>query len=130
MIVNNFLNSSVFRLTTHKERDGETATTMNWIPLYITGKIGFCEEVRKKIEQADISLMPGYVGGATLDYDLYWIDDQLQLRTLKEAIGSKLIWKYRLQFKGLQDFIESQHAQDVTLTEEDLAKIEEMKSVA
>ena len=129
--MNNFLNSSVLRLITHKELEEEAVKTMNWIPLYITGKKGFCEEVRKKIDQSEISSMPGYAGGMNEDYDLYWVDDKADKRLIKEAIGSKLIWKYRLRFMGLQDFIESQHAsQNLNLTEEDLALIEEMKSVA
>ena len=129
--VNNFLNSSVGRLITHKELEEEAVKTMNWIPLYIVGNEGFCEEVRKKISQSDIELMPGYVGGMAEGYDLYWMDEQVDVRTVKEAIGSKLVWKYRLRFMGLQDFIESQHEQESTsLTKEELAKIEEMRSVA
>ncbi len=131
MIVNNFLNSSVFRLHTLKEVEEEGAKPMNWIPLYITGREGFCEEVRKKIDQANVNLMPGYTG-AIDTYALYWVDDQLDLRELKEAIGGKLVWKYRLRFLDLQDFIESQQQanESATLTDEELARIEEMRSVA
>jgi hypothetical protein len=131
MNVNNFLNSSVFRLITHKELEEEAVKTMNWIPLYIVGNEGFCVEVRKKISQSDIELMPGYTGAMADGYDLYWMDENTNIRSVKEAIGSKLVWKYRLRFMGLQDFIESQHDHNPTsLTKEELAKIEEMRSVA
>jgi hypothetical protein len=133
MNVNNFLNSSIFRQITHKELEEEAVKTMNWIPLYIVGTEGFCEEVRKKIGQSEVEIMPGYTGGMAEGYDLYWMDETMNIRTIKEAIGSKLVWKYRLRFMGLQDFIESQHAQanhSSALSKEEMAKIEEMRSVA
>jgi hypothetical protein len=133
MNVNNFLNSSIFREITHKELEEEAVKTMNWIPLYIVGTEGFCEEVRKKIVQSEVEIMPGYAGGMAEGYDLYWMDETMNIRTIKEAIGSKLVWKYRLRFMGLQDFIESQHAKandSSSLSKEEMAKIEEMRSVA
>lgn len=133
MNVNNFLNSSIFRQITHKELEEEAVKTMNWIPLYIVGTEGFCEEVRKKIGQSEVEIMPGYAGGMAEGYDLYWMDETMNIRTIKEAIGSKLVWKYRLRFMGLQDFIEYQHAQandSSSLSKEEMAKIEEMRSVA
>ena len=63
-------------------------------------------------------------------HDLYWIDDETDLRTFKEAIGSKLIWKYRLQFfNTLESFIEAQNAKknDAKFTPEELNLIAEME---
>ena len=58
--------------------------------------------------------MPGYTGGADnteMYTDLYWVDEKIKLREFKEAIGSKLVWKYRLNFfTALEAFIESQNA--------------------
>ena len=56
--------------------------------------------------------MPGYTGASSdMDtHDLYWLDEKVDLRKFKEAIGSKLIWKYRLNFfTSLEAFIESQN---------------------
>jgi hypothetical protein len=87
---------------------------MGWVTIYITGKDDFREDLRKKLEDSDLNLMPGYTGGTdnTETYtDLYWVDEKIKLRELKEAIGSKLIWKYRLNFfTSLEAFIESQNA--------------------
>ena len=84
---------------------------MGWITIYITGKADFREEVLRKLETSDVNFMPGYTG-ATSDmdtHDLYWLDEKVDLRTFKSAIGSKLIWKYRLNFfTSLEAFIESQ----------------------
>jgi hypothetical protein len=84
---------------------------MGWITIYITGKSDFREEVQKKLESSNVNFMPGYTG-ATSDmdtHDLYWLDENVDLRTFKEAIGSKLIFKYRLNFfTSLEAFIESQ----------------------
>lgn len=107
---------------------------MNWITIYITGKSDFREEVKKKLEHADLNFMPGYVETSTSvnEHDLYWIDDQTDVRCLKEAIGSKLVWKYRLQFYStLESFIESQNTKknDSSFTPEELNLIAEMEDV-
>jgi hypothetical protein len=83
---------------------------MNWATLYITGRKDFPEEVRRKLEGSKLDFMPGYVDGAAEagTYDLYWVEENLPLREFKEAIGSKLIWKYRLRFHPtLEDFIQT-----------------------
>lgn len=85
--------------------------TMGWITVYITGKTDFREEVRKKLESSDVNFMPGYTGASSdMDtHELYWLDEKVDLRSLKEAIGSKLIWRYRLNFfTSLEAFVESQ----------------------
>jgi hypothetical protein len=106
---------------------------MGWSTLYITGKPDFREEVREKLEDSDLALMPGYTGTFASPeevHDLYWVDEQVKLREFKEAIGSKLIWKYRLHFyPSLEAFIESQNkTKRPELTKEDLALIAEMKA--
>ena len=85
---------------------------MGWITVYITGKIDFREEVLKKLENSNVNFMPGYTGASSdMDtHDLYWLDEKVDLRKFKEAIGSKLILKYRLNFfTSLEAFIESQN---------------------
>jgi hypothetical protein len=88
---------------------------MQWVTIYITGKEDFREEVGKKLEHSDLRYMPGYNGGSAdtkVFSDMYWIDERVTLRELKETIGSKLVWKYRLQFyTTLEAFIESQNPQ-------------------
>ncbi|MGC1242957.1 MAG: hypothetical protein WA874_15310 [Chryseosolibacter sp.] len=84
---------------------------MGWITVYITGKSDFREEVLKRLESSDVNFMPGNTGASSdMDtHDLYWLDEKADLRTFKEAIGSKLVWKYRLNFfTSLEAFIESQ----------------------
>jgi hypothetical protein len=107
---------------------------MNWITLYITGKADFREEVRRKLDSATIDYMPGYMAGNTGKnfYDLYWLNEKTDLRSFKEALGSKLIFKYRLRFyKNLEDFIEEENSFRRTseLTRDDLALIEAMRNL-
>jgi hypothetical protein len=87
---------------------------MGWVTIYITGKTDFREDVGEKLEDSDLNIMPGYTGGSgdpELVTDMYWVDESIKLRQLKEAIGSKLIWKHRLQFyASLEAFLESQNA--------------------
>lgn len=84
---------------------------MGWITVYITGKSDFREEVLKKLEGSDVNFMPGNTGASSdMDtHDLYWLDEKVDLKEFKRAIGSKLIWKYRLNFfTSLEAFIASQ----------------------
>lgn len=85
---------------------------MGWTTIYITGRSDFREEVLKRLEGSGVNFMPGNTG-ATSDLDtheLYWLNEEADLRKFKRAIGSKLIWKYRLNFfTNLETFIESQN---------------------
>lgn len=103
---------------------------MNWNTIYIKGRADFREDVRKRLEHSSLRFMPGYIESTSGKNDLYWVDDEVTLREFKEAIGGKLIWKYRLNFyQSLEAFIESQNkkkkAQD--FTDEELELIASMK---
>ena len=84
---------------------------MGWITVYITGKADFRDEVLARLEGSDVNFMPGNTGASSdMDtHDLYWLDEKEDIKDFKRAIGSKLIWKYRLNFfTSLEAFIESQ----------------------
>ncbi len=81
---------------------------MGWVTLYITGNSGFNSEVWRQLEQSDISFMPGTVE-EDRNLSLYWVPENLPLREVKKAIGSKIIFKYRLRFYGsLEQFEQEQ----------------------
>jgi hypothetical protein len=107
---------------------------MGWVTLYITGKEDFREDVGEKLEDSSLKLMPGYTGGTQTGdqfHDMYWIDDTVKLRDVKGAIGSKLVWKYRLQFyTSLEAFVESQNPKKnaTEFTAEERALLAEIKS--
>lgn len=85
---------------------------MNWNTIYITGNGDFRNEVRKRLEHSSLHFMPGAMELLPLDHrhDLYWLDDTIALREFKKAVGSKIIWKYRLQFfTSLADFLEAKN---------------------
>ena len=104
---------------------------MNWITVYITGKPDFRDEVRRKLRHSELAFMPGYSDSpGPIVHDLYWIEEHTDIRVLKKAIGSKLIWKYRLRFySSLEKFIESQHSnRDANrFTDEELALISKVR---
>lgn len=107
---------------------------MGWTTLYITGNADFRNEVREKLDDSYLDIMPGYTGtfnpGGEV-HELYWMDEETNLRSIKEAIGSKLIWKYRLNFyASFEAYTETQNKKNkyAQLTEEDYAFIEEMKA--
>jgi hypothetical protein len=109
---------------------------MGWVTIYITGKGDFREDVRGKLEDSDLELMPGYMGGSfgepELTADMYWVDEKITLREIKEAIGSKLVWRYRLRFyNSLESFIESQNSKKnaYELSDEEQALLNQFSSV-
>ena len=80
---------------------------MEWNTLYIKGKSDFRSEVRKKLGDSDIDFMPGFIETPGSRSDLYWISDSTSVHEVKEAIGAKVVWKYRLRFYDtLESFIE------------------------
>lgn len=70
---------------------------MSWTTLYIAGKPGFKEEVLKNLDDASFSYLPGNTEGDS-DLLLLWVDESLNLRDLKKAIGGKTLFRYRLHF--------------------------------
>ena len=107
---------------------------MSWVTIYITGKTDFRQEVRRKLEHSSIPHMPGYMEttpGQELA-DLYWLDGTVSLKQLKERIGAKLIWKYRLRFyTTLEDFMASREAApDAGFTAREREMITEMRAAS
>lgn len=99
---------------------------MNWTTLYITGRADFRGDVLKKMESSKLAFMPGYLGRSLENefHDLYWISDKHSLREVKEAVGSKLIWKFRLRFfRELEDFL--QETKPAESEEDDLFELPE-----
>jgi len=83
---------------------------MNWTTLYITGKSDFSDDVLKKLESGEIDFMPGYLETSSGRgyFDMYWISESTDIKEIKRAIGSKLIWKYRLRLHtSLEEFTNS-----------------------
>lgn len=67
---------------------------MNWVTIYIGGRVGFQEVVMPKLEKAWLPGSPEI----TEHLIMFWLPDISKLRHLKMSIGSKLIFKYRLHF--------------------------------
>ncbi len=107
---------------------------MGWVTLYITGKSDFRDDVREKLDNSDLKLMPGYIGGSdgtSMFSDMYWVDEKVKVREFKEAIGSKLIWKHRLHFfASLEELLETQNVEKKEeATAEERALYEKIASV-
>jgi hypothetical protein len=106
---------------------------MNWITIYISGRTDFRDDVRKKLERSDVEFIPGYIENTSTNnpHDLYWLNGHTDLRQFKDAIGGKLIWKYRLRFfSNLEEFIAfQQQASGINeFTAHDLKMIAEMQA--
>ena len=67
---------------------------MSWVTVYIKGRKSFQKEVLLKLQRT--WLRGSYE--ANNDLIMFWIEDASRLRSMKIAIGSKLIFKYRLHF--------------------------------
>ena len=78
--------------------------------IYIVGNPGFVELHRKRLDDSSRFLR----GQATIEIpekevQLFWVHNKSELKKLKMAIGSDLIWKYRLRFYyELEEFTDHQ----------------------
>lgn len=72
-------------------------------PTYITGNGKYKSAVRKSLYKSSLKVGIDYIEGNSHQSNdiLYWISVELSLREFKLAIGSKVIFKYRLQFSNL-----------------------------
>jgi hypothetical protein len=107
---------------------------MSWTTIYITGRPAFQPKVRKRLKHSGVDFMPGYVDNSTstVTRDLYWLHDQTELRVMKAAVGSKLVWKYRLKFyASLEDFLQSHDntVKATELTQDDLDLMAHMRTM-
>lgn len=99
---------------------------MNWNTIYIKGRPGFEAEVTDKLTDSAIRIMPGsFTEGE--NKALYWIEENTSVRELKKAIGSKLVFKYRLQFfKSLEELQASENLKKESFTIEEEEQIKKM----
>jgi hypothetical protein len=67
---------------------------MSWSTIYIHGRTGFKKAVEEKLKS---SWLHGYPE-TELELMMFWQREESTLRDFKMAIGSKLIFKYRLEF--------------------------------
>jgi hypothetical protein len=67
--------------------------------IYITGIKKYQISVIMGLEKSDLKEGIDYIQGLNgEDFALVWIDDQLNLKEFKKAIGSKFVWKHRMRF--------------------------------
>jgi hypothetical protein len=69
---------------------------MNWTTLYISGRPGANVCMTSFLTESKFEFLAG-----TTDEEgmiLFWVPDNFKVRKLKEAIGSKLLFKFRMRF--------------------------------
>ena len=102
---------------------------MGWSTLYIHGKPGFEHEVLDQLESSSIGFMPGSMSGEQ-NIALYWVDERTNVRDFKKAIGSEIVFKYRLRFftnlENLHAFQEQRMTSSESFTPQEQALIREM----
>ncbi|MBX2966743.1 MAG: hypothetical protein KF845_11385 [Cyclobacteriaceae bacterium] len=105
----------------------EGVFSMEWTTVYIAGKPGFKDEVLNNLLKSNFPFMPGSPESDSLY--LLWMDDRHSLRELKKAIGSKTVFKYRLNFyPSLEKYFESLRSKkkEVTFTPQEEELIQSM----
>jgi len=79
--------------------------------IYVIGKVGFKEALQSKLDNSWL------LGTPEADHNLimFWLADPSRLRDFKIAIGSKIVFKYRLQFiTDLGKYIRSENNKKYT----------------
>ncbi len=96
---------------------------MTWSTIYIDGRKGFKEAVR-------IQLKDTWMAGAPEDGHalvMYWLREDSTLRDFKLAIGSKIIFKYRLQFfASVDEYLQSQKKEETKLSKDENRLVRKM----
>lgn len=98
---------------------------MNWVTIYIAGKAGFERAVNEQLEKSSLRFMPGTLG-EDRGVSLFWLPEETSLRELKKAIGSKVVFKYRLKFSTSLEKIKSEQPEQDHLSVREEAMIREM----
>lgn len=102
---------------------------MGWSTLYIHGKPGCGQDVLDKLERSSIGFMPGSMSGEQ-NVTLYWVDERTTMRDFKKAIGSEIVFKYRLRFfnslESLHEFQDQQIRSKDSFTPQEQALIRKM----
>lgn len=100
---------------------------MNWKTVYIVGKDKFNDEVVKHLERSGIDFMSGYdTREPGQDHQLFWIPEDMSMRTFKEAIGAKTVFKHRLRFfESLEQFVERINSSE--FTDDERKRVERMR---
>jgi hypothetical protein len=95
--------------------------------IYIVGNPGFVELHQKRLDDSSRFLR----GQVTVEIpekevQLLWVHGKAELKKLKKAIGSELIWKYRLRFYyELEEFTDQQD-EKVEMSAEEKALMKKM----
>ncbi len=94
--------------------------------IYITGIKKYQDSILKGLKKSDLREGKDFIQGANgIDFALLWIKDEMELRTLKKAIGTKYVWKHRMRFHETYD--ELQPIVSDELTQDDMAFIKRMR---
>jgi hypothetical protein len=81
---------------------------VGWTTIYINGRAGAEKEILDNLKHSAFNFMPGYANEKGLI--LFWVDESESLRSFKQAIGAKTIFKYRLRFfTSVEAFVEFKH---------------------
>lgn len=67
-----------------------------WEMMYISGRPGFYPALLRHLQTSHFPFLPGSAEGNAVA--AIWINQDSSVKDLKYAIGSKLIFKYRLRF--------------------------------
>jgi hypothetical protein len=102
---------------------------MGWGTLYIYGKPGFEQEVLDKLEHSSVGFMPGSMSGEQ-NIALFWVDERTNMRDFKKAIGSEIVFKYRLHFfnslESVHEYQDQRMSSNDSFTPQEQALIREM----
>lgn len=90
---------------------------MSWTTVYIRGRPDFQSAVVSKLEGLWLLGSPETEDGLLM----YWLPDKVLLKTLKRAIGSKILWKYRLHFiTNLNNHLQQYHSYQLSVEEREM----------
>lgn len=95
------------------------------IEVYIQGKGRYRDKLRKALYKSDLIEGDHFIEGVNSLHEhkstsLYWRTTRITLKQFKQAIGAKLIWKYRLRFYTHIDELPKQEKSSLEITQKDI----------
>lgn len=96
---------------------------MTWSTIYIDGKKGFREALHLQLKDT-------WMAGAPEDGHalvMYWLGEDSTLRDFKLAIGSKIIFKYRLKFfSSVDEYLQTEKKEETKFSTDETRLVKKM----
>jgi len=96
--------------------------------IYIKGITHYKKYIRKTVLKSELKEGQDFIEGyAGQDHALYWLNENIDLRTFKRAVGAKYVWRHRIRFYESIEEMNKKTKKEDDFNSEDLALLNKIK---